>query len=84
MISGYDENISRPSYLFKNATSYSRNAYGKPSLMLTELKYILGDSLFYESIQYFYDKWKLKHINEQKFIHAVEENTGQELDWFLL
>ncbi|MBA65160.1 MAG: hypothetical protein CMG55_05100 [Candidatus Marinimicrobia bacterium] len=82
MISGYDENISRPSYLFKNATSYSRNAYGKPSLMLTELKYILGDSLFYESIQYFYDKWKLKHINEQKFIHAVEENTGQELDWF--
>ena len=38
MISGYDENISRPSHLYKNAIAYSRNAYGKPSLMLNELR----------------------------------------------
>ena len=82
MISGYDENISRSSYLYKNAISYSRNAYGKPSLMLNELKYVLGDSLFYASLQYLYNKWKLKHINEKKIVDAIEENSGENLDWF--
>ena len=82
MISGYDENISRPSHLYKNAISYSRNAYGKPSLMLNELRYVLGDSLFYSSIQHLYKKWKLKHIDEDKIIEAIEEHVGEELDWF--
>ena len=82
MISGYDENISRPSHLYKNAIAYSRNAYGKPSLMLNELRYVLGDSLFYGSIQHLYKKWKLKHIDEDKIIEALEEYVGEELDWF--
>ena len=82
MISGHDENISRPSHLYKNAIAYSRNAYGKPSLMLNELRYFLGDSLFYGSIQHLYKKWKLKHIDEDKITEALEEYVGEELDWF--
>ena len=83
MRSGYDENISRASYLFNNGYAYSRNAYTKPALMLTELKYILDDdSLYYGAMQHYYDKWKLKHVNEQRFVDAIEEYTGEELDWF--
>ena len=82
MISGHDENISRHSHLYKNAISYSRNAYGKPSLMFNELRYILGDSLYYSSFQHLYKKWELKHIDEYKLIEAFEENVGEELDWF--
>ena len=82
MRSGHDENISRASYLYNNGYAYSRNAYSKPALMLTELKYILGDSLYYGAMQHYYDKWKLKHVNEQRFVNAIEEYTGEELDWF--
>ena len=82
MRSGHDENISRASYLYNNGYAYSRNAYTKPALMLTELKYILGDSLYYGAMQHYYDKWKLKHVNEQRFVDSIEEFTGEELDWF--
>ena len=82
MRSGYDENISRSAYLYENSTSYWRNAYTKSAMMLTELKYMLGDSLYYGSMQHYYNKWMLKHVNEQRFIDAVEEFTNQELDWF--
>ena len=82
ILSGYDEPISRKSYLFKNSTSYRQNAYTKPSLMLNELKYILGDSLYYLSIQDFYKKWELKHVDERKFIESVEKVSGKDFDWF--
>jgi len=82
MLSGHDENISRPSFLYKNGTSYGRNAYTKPSLMLTELKYILGDSLYYSAMQHYYKKWELKHVNESRFIDSMEEYLGEQLEWF--
>ena len=82
MRSGHDENISRPSFLFKNGISYSRNAYTKPSLMFTELKYVLGDSLYYAAMQHYYKKWKLKHVNEERFIESLEEFLDEEMDWF--
>ena len=83
MRSGHDENISRPSYLFSNATAYSKNAYTKPSLMLTELRYLFdSDSLYYAAMKHYYEKWKLKHVNEEKFVDAMEEFTQQDLNWF--
>ena len=82
MRSGYDENISRSSYLYNNGFAYSRNAYTKPAMMLTELKYVLGDSVYYGAMKHYYGKWKLKHVNERRFIDAIEEFTHEEMDWF--
>lgn len=78
----FDEPISRSSYRFKNSTAYSQNAYNKPSLMLVELQYVLGDSIFQEALQTYYGRWKLKHVTEEHFITTVEAVAGQELDWF--
>ncbi len=81
-LSGLDEPVSRSSYLYDNGQAYRANVYTKASLMLDELKTILGDSLFLDAMQHYYDKWQLKHVNEDRFVKAMEEATRQELDWF--
>ena len=81
-LSGNDEPISKKSYLFKGNRSYGLNAYTKPGMMLHELKYVLGDSIFIPAMQEYYDRWKLKHPNEERFINAIEDVSNKELDWF--
>ena len=51
--------------------------------MLTELRYLFdSDSLYYAAMKYYYEKWKLKHVNEERFIEAIEEFTNQDMNWF--
>ncbi len=80
--SGMDEPISRSTYMFKASRAAGANAYTKPSLMLDELKYILGEDVFLEGMQEYYRRWHLKHTNEKRFIDAMEDVSGQDLDWF--
>ena len=82
MSSGLDEPISRSTYMFKGTRAAGSNAYTKPSLMLDELKYILGAETFSKSMQEYYRRWEFKHTNEKRFIETVEEVSGEDLDWF--
>jgi hypothetical protein len=68
--------------MFNNGGSYRYNAYTKPGLMLVELNYLLGDSVFYAAMQEYYDRWHLKHVNEERFVTAMEDVSGEKLDWF--
>jgi len=82
MSSGQDEPISRSTYMFKGSRAAGANAYTKPSLMLDELKYILGEETFTKGMQEYYRRWNLKHTNEKRFIDAMEDVSGEDLDWF--
>ena len=82
MASGQDEPISRSTYMFKGSRAAGANAYTKPSLMLDELKYILGEEIFTQGMQEYYRRWNLKHTNEKRFINAMEDVSDQDLDWF--
>ncbi|MDP6339504.1 MAG: M1 family metallopeptidase [Candidatus Marinimicrobia bacterium] len=82
MASGQDEPISRSTYMFKGSRAAGANAYTKPSLMLDELKYVLGEETFTKGMQEYFRRWNLKHTNEKRFIEAMEDVSGQDLDWF--
>ena len=82
MSSGQDEPISRSTYMFKGTRAAGANAYTKPSLMLDELKYVLGEEVFIKGMQEYYRRWNLKHTNEKRFIDAMEDVSGEDLDWF--
>ena len=82
MNSGQDEPISRSTYMFKGPRAAGANAYTKPSLMLDELKYILGEETFTNGMQEYYKRWNLKHTNERRFIKAMEDVSEENLDWF--
>ena len=82
MASGQDEPISRSTYMFKGSRAAGANAYTKPSLMLDELKYILGEETFTQGMQEYFHRWNLKHTNEKRFVDAMEDVSGQDLDWF--
>lgn len=79
---GYNTPIAGSSRKSPGYSVYSQNAYSKPSMMLYNLRGYLGEERFLSAMQYYYDQWKLKHPDEEQFRTAMEEATGEDLDWF--
>ncbi|MCH7732166.1 MAG: M1 family metallopeptidase [Candidatus Marinimicrobia bacterium] len=80
--SKYNEPIAKTSSSFGGYGSYRMNAYSKPALMLYSLRYLLGDEVFDRAMKTYYQRWMLKHPDEDRFRSVMEEVSGQELDWF--
>jgi hypothetical protein len=76
----YGERIATRSEEFVN--SYRAMVYWKASLMYRALQYVVGEETFDRILAEYYARWKLKHVNEQRFIDVCEEVSGQDLDWF--
>ena len=68
---------------YKYNMAYSVAAYVKGSIFLRQLKYILGDNLFGETIKNYFNKWSFKHPTPNDFIRCAELVSGFELDWYL-
>jgi hypothetical protein len=58
-------------------------AYAKPSRGLTMLREeVLGKSRFDYAWQYYVHQWAFKHPTPFDFFHAMENGSGETLDWF--
>ncbi len=82
MLSPANEPIAKHSFDFYDYPSYSNNVYEKASLMLDMLKNYLGEERFLAGMQLYFSRWSFKHVNEDRFIKAMEDGCGEELDWF--
>lgn len=82
MQSPRNEEIAKHSFDFKHRGSYRLNVYNKASMMLESLRSYLGEERFLAGMRLYFDRWALKHVNEDRFIRAMEEGSGEELDWF--
>jgi hypothetical protein len=83
--SGYDEQLNTHSSGFHGAIrqggSY-RLVYHKTGVMLYNLRYVLGDSLFLKAMQHYVSKWKCAHPYPEDFRDAITEYTQADLTWF--
>jgi len=61
---------------------YGNNAYGKPSLAYLALKDMLGDDLFARALKTYMERWNGKHPIPWDFFFAMNEGSGQDLNWF--
>ncbi|MDB5245765.1 MAG: family peptidase [Segetibacter sp.] len=59
------------------------NSYNKPGLGLTILREeILGPARFDSAFRYYINNWAFKHPTPWDFFHAIENYSGETLDWF--
>lgn len=64
-----------------NSPQYGQ-VYSKTAVMLYNLRYVLGDQLFLNSLRFYFNKWKLKHPYPEDFRQTIIEFTHNDLNWF--
>jgi hypothetical protein len=81
--SGLQEPANQPSDHYTTNRAYSTVAYNMGSVLLHQLKYIIGEENFYKGMRVYYSKWKFKHPEPIDFIRVMEKTSGLELKWYL-
>jgi len=61
---------------------YRVSSYYKTVVLLFNLQYALGDSVFARGMKNYFEKWHFKHPYEENFQTAMEEAAGAKLEWF--
>jgi hypothetical protein len=85
VVEDYDEPLNTHSSAFNGAIRHGGNyglVYYKAGVMLYNLRYVLGDSLFLNAMQHYFHKWKFAHPYPEDFRQAIIEYTQTDLNWF--
>jgi len=61
---------------------YGFQTYGKTPLMLSMLGGVVGDEKMNAAIKKYMETWKFKHPSPWDFTYFMNEELGQNLDWF--
>ena len=85
VVEAYDEPLNTHSSGFNGALRHGGNyglVYYKTGVMLYNLRYVLGDSLFLKAMKYYFNKWKFAHPYPEDFRQSIIEYTQTDLNWF--
>lgn len=80
--SGKEEALTTHADHYNTNYAYSVASYSKGSIFLSQLGYIVGDSLLDKIIFEYYNEWKFKHPNANDFIRIAEKLSGIQLQWY--
>jgi hypothetical protein len=81
-LDNYSEPASLLSEAYRDFTSYNISIYSRGELFFHQLRYIVGDATMHRILQTFYQRWKLKHVDEAAFRAVAEEVSRQDLSTF--
>jgi hypothetical protein len=56
--------------------------YFKTSTMLYNLKYVLGDRMFFKAMKNYFNQWKFCHPYPEDFRRSMTDYTRTDLSWF--
>ncbi len=77
------EPISQHSDHYTTNTAYGTSAYAMGTIFLHQLKYIIGDELFYKGMRRYYNTWKFRHPEPNDFMRVMEKVSGLQLMWYM-
>jgi aminopeptidase N len=80
---GFQEPASQHSDHYNINRTYSTVAYSMGAVFLHQLKYIIGEEVFYKGMRQYYNTWKFKHPEPNDFIRVMEKVSGLQLHWYL-
>ena len=78
----YSEPPSLVAEAYRDFNSYNTAIYSRGELFFHQLRYIVGDATMHRILRTFYDRWKLKHVDEDAFRSVAEEVSRRDLSTF--
>ncbi|CAH1000492.1 hypothetical protein LEM8419_01645 [Neolewinella maritima] len=79
---GMQEALTTHSDHFATNSAYSVASYVNGAVFLEQLRYIIGEEAFAQTMKRYYTDWRFKHPNPNDFIRIAEKSSGLELDWY--
>ena len=73
---GATEPMTTPADFFDANWGYNVSAYHKGAIFLNQLKYIIGEDLFWRGMKMYYNKWAFAHPDGDDFILCMEQAAG--------
>jgi len=77
-----EEPLSTHADHFVSNGAYGFAAYTKGSIVLGQLRYIMGMENFSSGLKKYFNQWKFKHPDMNDFIRVMEKESGLELHWY--
>jgi aminopeptidase N len=81
--SGLQEPASQHSDHFTTNRAYNTVAYNMGTVFLHQLKYVIGEEVFYKGMRQYFNLWKFKHPEPNDFIRVMEKASGLKLGWYM-
>jgi hypothetical protein len=80
-IDRWSEPVSMVSERYRDFSTYNTMIYDKAALFYRQLRYIVGDDVMRQILRTYYQRWRLKHVDETAFRNVAEEVSHRDLKW---
>ncbi|HEY8196048.1 MAG TPA: M1 family aminopeptidase, partial [Gemmatimonadales bacterium] len=78
-LDGYSEPASLRAEVYRDFVSYNIAIYSRGEFFFQQLRYVVGDETMRLILRTFYQRWKLKHVDEGAFRAVAEEVSKRDL-----
>jgi Peptidase family M1 domain len=75
----HSEPASLVSESYRDFVSYNISIYSRGELFFQQLQYLVGVETMHQILRTFYERWKLKHVDESAFRAVAEEVSKRDL-----